>query len=71
MAEIERNLNRLRKLIHKPIISFKAKIYNIIENKKRKPCVKKIAEFMDRAIVRKSKKDPFMSSRDVSNEIYS
>ena len=44
---------------------------NVPENKKRKPVDKKTTEIVVRAIERKSKKEPFMSSLDILNEINS
>lgn len=42
-----------------------------MENKKKNPRNRKTTYTVDRAIVRKSKKDPFTSSRDIANEVNS
>lgn len=69
MADIDEILQRSRKMVYNVIASLKANTNNATENKKGKPRVKKTTEVVDRAIVRMSKKDPFMSSRDIANDI--
>ena len=69
MAEIAEILHRSRKMVYNVIISLKSNVINATENKKQKPRVKKTTKVVERAIVRKSTKDPFMSSRDIAIEI--
>lgn len=69
VAEIAEILHRSRKMVYNVTNSLKTNKNIAKENKKRNPRVKKTTEVVDRAIVRISKKDPFMSSRDIANEI--
>ena len=69
--EIAETLHRSRKMVYNVIISKKTNSFDATENKKQKPRVKKTTPAVDRYIVRKSTKNPFMSSRDIANEINS
>lgn len=70
-CEIAKILKRSRKLVYNVIYSIKNNKKKLMENKKKNPRNRKTTYTVDRAIVRKSKKDPFTSSRDIANEVNS
>lgn len=69
--EIAEILHRSRKMVYNVINSNKTNSVMETVSKKKMPRVKKTTQSVDRAIVRKSKKDPFLSSREIANEINS
>lgn len=68
-SKIAETLRRSRKLVYNVINSIETNKNFITDSKKKEPRVKKTTDAVDKAIVRKSKKDPFASSRDIVNEI--
>lgn len=69
--EIAEILHRSRKILIIVINSKKTNSVNATENNKQNPRIKKLTKVVARATVRMWTKDPFLSPRDIVNEINS